>query len=158
LVADGLQTLQGFGLLDDATIQAHRDGDPAQRSRSSDGLGRDLPPTARSWCTVARWRRRARRSSAPSSWWWCSNGFVLILIVTAVAIAGTVLVARNRLHITLGLLLGAGARSSSSRARQRGARQDPSVARTPAGGRAGGCDDGMADSLVKALGVLAVLF
>ena len=37
------------------------------------------------------------------------RGFVLILIVTAVAIAGTVLVARNRLRATLVLLLGAAA-------------------------------------------------
>ena len=45
LVANGLQTLQGYGLLDDATIpELTRDGDPAEQiAQLEDGLGRDLP-------------------------------------------------------------------------------------------------------------------
>ena len=62
------------------------------------------------------------------------RGFVLILIVTAVAIAGTVLVARNRIRAALGLLLGAVATFVVVRAVVNKVLDEiPSVARTPAG-------------------------
>ena len=88
------------------------------------------------------------------------RGFVLILIVTAVAIAGTVLVARNRLRAALVLLLGAAATFVVVRALVNKVLDEiPSVARTPAGQAAlAAATTALADSLVKALGVLAVLF
>ena len=88
------------------------------------------------------------------------RGFVLILIVTAVAIAGTVLVARNRLRAALVLLLGAAATFVVVRAVVNKVLDEiPSVARTPAGQAAlAAATTSLADSLVKALGVLAVLF
>ena len=77
LVADGLQTLQGFGLLDDATIpELTRDGEPAQQiSQLEDGLGRDLPDDF-GQIVVYRSDSLAEKSetlSAPSSWWWRFN-------------------------------------------------------------------------------------
>ena len=45
LVADGLQTLQGFGLLDDATIpELTRDGEPARADRPARGRTRPRSP------------------------------------------------------------------------------------------------------------------
>ena len=165
LVADGLQTLQGFGLLDDATIpELARDGEPAQQiSQLEDGLGRDLPDdfgqivVYRSDSLAAKGEMLQRAQQLVVA---LQRGFVLILIVTAVAIAGTVLVARNRLRATLVLLLGAAATFVVVRAVVNKVLDEiPSVARTPAGQAAlAAAMTSLADSLVKALGVLAVLF
>jgi hypothetical protein len=165
LVADGLQTLQGFGLLDDATIpELTRDGEAAQQiSQLEDGLGRDLPDdfgqivVYRSDSLAAKGETLQRAQQLVVV---LQRGFVLILIVTAVAIAGTVLVARNRLRAALGLLLGAAATFVVVRAVVNEVLDKiPSVARTPAGQAAlAAAMTALADSLVKALGVLAVLF
>jgi hypothetical protein len=165
LVADGLQTLQGFGLLDDATIpELTRDGDPAEQiAELEDGLGRDLPDDfgqivvyrSDSLAEKGETLQRAQQLVVV-----LQRGFVLILIVTAVAIAGTVLVARNRLRAALVLLLGAAATFVVVRALVNKVLDElPSVARTPAGQAAmGAATTSLADSLLKALGVLAVLF
>jgi len=165
LVADGLQTLQGFGLLDDATIpELTRDGDPAEQiAQLEDGLGRDLPDdfgqivVYRSDSLAAKGETLQRAQQLVVV---LQRGFVLILIVTAVAIAGTVLVARHRLRAALVLLLGAMATFVVVRALVKEVLdQIPSVARTPAGQAAlAAAMTALADSLVKALGVLAVLF
>jgi hypothetical protein len=165
LVADGLQTLQGYGLLDDATIpELTRDGDPAEQiAQLEDGLGRDLPDDfgqivvyrSDSLAQKGETLQRAQQLLVV-----VKRGFVLILIVTAVAIAGTVLVARNRLRAALGLLLGAAVTFVVVRAVVNKVLDEvPSVARTPAGHAAlAAATTSLADSLVKALGVLAVLF
>jgi hypothetical protein len=165
LIADGLQTLQGFGLLDDATIpQLTRDGDPAQQiSQLEDGLGRDLPDdfgqivVYRSDSLAAKGETLQRAQQLVVA---LQRGFVLILIVTAVAIAGTVLIARRRMRAALGLLLGSAAAFVVVRALVNEVLDKiPSVARTPAGQAAlAAAMTALADSLVKALGVLAVLF
>jgi hypothetical protein len=165
LVADGLQTLQGFGLLDDATIpELTRDGVPAdQIAQLESGLGRDLPDdfgqivVYRSDSLAAKGETLQRAQQLVVV---LQRGFVLILIVTAVAIAGTVLVARKRLRAALILLLGAMATFVVVRALVKEVLdQIPSVARTPAGQAAlAAAMTALADSLVKALGVLAVLF
>jgi len=84
---------------------------------------------------------------------------VLILIVTAVAIVGTLLVARNRFRAALGLLLGTAVTFVIVRALANKVLDDlPGVARTPAGQAAlAAATSSLADSLVKSLGVLAVL-
>jgi hypothetical protein len=165
LVANGLQTLQGYGLLDDATIpELTRDGDPAEQiAQLEDGLGRDLPDDfgqivvyrSDSLAEKSETLQRAQQLVVA-----LQRGFVLILIVTAVAIAGTVLVARNRSRAALGLLLGAAATFIVVRAVVNKVLDElPSVARTPAGQAAmAAATTSLADSLVKALGVLAVLF
>jgi hypothetical protein len=165
LVADGLQTLQGFGLLDDATIpELTRDGDPAEQiAQLEDGLGRDLPEdfgqivVYRSDSLAEKGETLQRAQQLVVA---LQRGFVLILIVTAVAIAGTVLVARNRSRAAVRLLLGATATFVVVRALVKEVlEQVPSVARTPAGREAlAAATTSLADSLVKALGVLAVLF
>ena len=148
LVADGLQTLQGFGLLDDATIpELTRDGEPAEQiAQLEDGLGRDLPDDfgqivvyrSDSLAEKGETLQRAQQLVVV-----VQRGFVLILIVTAVAIAGTVLVARNRLRAALGLLLGAAATFvDRPRPRQQGARRGPvGGAHTCRASSAGGGDD-----------------
>ena len=84
---------------------------------------------------------------------------MLILIVTAVAIVGTLLVARNRFRAALGLLLGTAATFVVVRALANKVLDDlPGVAKTPAGQAAlSAATSSLADSLVKALGVLAIL-
>ncbi|HZB43076.1 MAG TPA: hypothetical protein VE487_19040, partial [Ilumatobacter sp.] len=114
LVADGLQTLQGFGLLDDATIpELARDGDPTEQiAQLEDGLGRDLPEdfgqivVYRSDSLAEKGETLERTQQLLVV---VKRAFVLIMIVTAVAIAGTMLVARDRSRAALGLLLGAAA-------------------------------------------------
>ena len=88
------------------------------------------------------------------------RAFVLIMIVTAVAIAGTMLVARDRSRAALGLLLGAAATFVVVRALLNKVLDEvPEVARTPAGQSAlATATTSLADGLVKALGVLAVVF
>jgi hypothetical protein len=165
LIADGLQTLQGFGLLDNATIpELTRDGDPAQQiAQLEDGLGRNLPADF-GQIVVYRSDSLAQKSEtlhrAQQLVVVLQRGFVLILIVTAVAIAGTLLVARNRLRAALGLLLGAAATFVVVRAVVNKVLDEvPSVARTPAGQAAlAAAMTSLFDSLVKAAGVLAVLF
>jgi hypothetical protein len=165
LVADGLQTLQGFGLLDDATIpELTREGDPAEQiAQLEEGLGRDLPDDfgqivvyqSDSLAQKGETLERAQQLLVV-----VKRAFVLILIVTAVAIAGTMLVARDRFRAALGLLLGAGATFVVVRALVNKVLDEvPGVARTPGGQAAlAAATTSLADGLVKALGVLAVLF
>ncbi len=165
LVADGLQTLQGFGLLDDATIpELTRDGDPAEQiAQLEDGLGRDLPDDF-GQIVVYRSDSLAQKGEtlerAQQLLVVIKRAFVPILIVTAVAIAGTMLVARNRFRAALGLLLGAAATFVVARALVNKVLDEvPGVARTPAGQAAlAAATTALADGLVKAFGVLAVLF
>jgi hypothetical protein len=165
VIADGLQTLQGFGLLDDATIpELARDGDPTEQIvELEDGLGRDLPDDfgqiivyrSDSLAEKGETLERAQQLLVV-----VQRAFVLILIVTAVAIAGTMLVARDRFRAALGLLLGAAGTFVVVRALVSKVLDEvPGVARTPAGQAAlAAATTSLADSLVKALGVLAVLF
>src|SRR5918995_6888860 len=165
LVADGLQTLQGFGLLDDATIpELTRDGDPTEQiAQLEDGLGRDLPEdfgqivVYRSDSLAEKGETLERTQQLLVV---VKRAFVLIMIVTAVAIAGTMLVARDRSRAALGLLLGAAATFVVVRALLNKVLDEvPEVARTPAGQSAlATATTSLADGLVKALGVLAVVF
>ena len=165
VIAEGLEAVQGFGLLDDATIpELTRDGEPSEQiAQLEDGLGRDLPDDF-GQIVVYRSDSLAEKGEtverAQQLLVVVKRAFVLILIVTAVAIAGTLLVARNRLRATLGLLLGAAATFVVVRAVVKKVLDDvPGVARTPAGHAAlAAATTSLADGLVKALGVLAVLF
>jgi len=164
LVADGLQQLQQFGLLDDATIpELNRQGDPTEQiAQLEAGLGRDLPDdfgqvvVYRSDSLAAKGETVQRAQQALVV---IKRAFVLILIVTAVAIVGTLLVARNRFRAALGLLLGTAATFVVVRALANKVLDDlPGVARTPAGQAAlAAATSSLADSLVKSLGVLAIL-
>jgi hypothetical protein len=165
VIAEGLRAVQEFGLLDDATIpELTRDGDPSEQiAQLEEGLGRDLPDDfgqrvvyrSESLSEKGETVERAQQLLVV-----VKRAFVLILIVTAVAIAGTLLVARNRLRAALGLLLGAAAAFVVVRALVNKVLDDvPGVARTPAGHAAlAAATTSLADGLVKALGVLAVLF
>ncbi|HTH06611.1 MAG TPA: hypothetical protein VL916_12105, partial [Ilumatobacteraceae bacterium] len=165
LVADGLQRLQKFGLLDDATIpELSRDGDPTEQiAQLSEGLGRELPAdfgqivVYRSDSLAAKGETVERAQQALVL---IKRSFVLILAVTVVAIAGTLLVARKRMRAAFALLLGSAATFVVVRAVAKKVLEDvPSVARTAAGQAAlAAATSSLADSLVKALGVLAVLF
>lgn len=165
VIADGLQLLQNVGLLDDATIpELDRQGDPtAQIAELEAGLGRDLPDdfgqivVYRSDSLAAKGETLQR---AQQGLVLIKRAFVLILIVTVVALAGTLLVARNRMRAAFALLLGATATFVLVRALAKKVLDDiPSVARTAAGQAAlAAATSSLADSLVKALGVLAVLF
>ena len=165
VIAEGLEAVQGFGLLDDATIpELTRDGEPSEQiAQLEDGLGRDLPDDF-GQIVVYRSDSLAEKGEtverAQQLLVVVKRAFVLILIVTAVAIAGTLLVARNRLRAALGLLLGAAATFVVVRAVVNKVLDDvPGVARTPAGHAAlAAATTSLADGLVKALGVLAVLF
>jgi len=165
VIADGLQTIQRFGLADDATIpELTRDGDPTEQiTQLEDGLGRDLPDGF-GQIVVYRSDALAEKSQtverAQQLLIVVKRSFVLILIVTAIAIAGTLLVARNRFHAALGLLIGAGATFVVVRALANDVvDRVPGVARTPAGQAAlAAATTVLADGLMKALGVLAVLF
>lgn len=164
LIADGLQELQRFGLLDDATIpELDRQGDPTEQiAQLEAGLGRDLPDNF-GQIVVYRSDSLAQKSEtlqrAQQALVVIKRAFVLILIVTAVAIVGTLLVARNRLRAALGLLLGTAATFVVVRALANKVLDEvPGVAKTPAGQAAlAAATSALADSLVKALGVLAVL-
>ncbi|HEX6658080.1 MAG TPA: hypothetical protein VF065_08360, partial [Ilumatobacter sp.] len=164
VIAEGLEAVQGFGLLDDATIpELTRDGEPSEQiAQLEDGLGRDLPDDF-GQIVVYRSDSLAEKGEtverAQQLLVVVKRAFVLILIVTAVAIAGTLLVARSRLRAALGLLLGAAATFVVVRAVVNKVLDDvPGVARTPAGQAAlGAATTSLADTLVKALGVLAVL-
>ena len=165
VIADGLQLLQNVGLLDDATIpELDRQGDPtAQIADLEAGLGRDLPDdfgqivVYRSDSLAAKGETLQR---AQQGLVLIKRAFVLILIVTVVAVVGTLLVARNRMRAAFALLLGATATFVLVRALAKKVLDDiPSVARTAAGQAAlAAATSSLADSLVKALGVLAVLF
>ena len=165
LIADGLQQLQQFGLLDDATIpELSREGDPTEQiAQLSEGLGRDLAAdfgqivVYRSDSLAAKGETLQRAQQALVI---IQRSFVLILIVTAVAIAGTLLAARNRMRAAFTLLLASAATFVVARVLVKKVLDEvPSVARTPAGEAAlAAATSSLAENLVKALGVLAVLF
>ncbi len=165
LIADGLQQLQRFRLLDDATIpELDRQGDPSEQiAQLEDGLGRDLPDefgqvvVYRSDSLAAKGETLERAQQALIL---IKRAFVWILVVTVVAIVGTLLVARKRMRATFALLLGSAATFVVVRAVVKKVLDDiPSVARTAAGQAAlAAATSSLAESLVKALGVLAVLF
>jgi hypothetical protein len=165
LIAEGLQAVQQFGLLDNATIpELSREGNPSEQiAQLESGLGRDLPDDF-GQIVVYRSASLAEKSEtlerAQQLLVVAKRALVLMVIVTVVAIAGMVLVARNRLRATLWMLLGAGATFIVARALVNKVRDDlPSVARAPAGEAAlRAVTSSLTDGLVKALGVLAVLF
>jgi hypothetical protein len=165
LIAEGLQAVQQFGLLDNATIpELSREGNPSEQiAQLESGLGRDLPDDF-GQIVVYRSASLAEKSQtlerAQQLLVVAKRALVLMVIVTVVAIAGMVLVARNRLRATLWMLLGAGATFIVARALVNKVRDDlPSVARAPAGEAAlRAVTSSLTDGLVKALGVLAVLF
>jgi hypothetical protein len=165
VIADGLQTLQNIGLLDDATIpELTRDGDPAEQiAQLEDGLGRDLPADF-GQIVVYRSDSLAEKGEtverAQQLLVVVQRAFWLILAVTAVALVGTVLVARYRLRATRILLLGSAAIFLIARALVKKVLDEvPSVARAPAGQAAlAAATSSLADGLVKALGVCALLF
>ena len=165
VIANGLQTLQGFGLLDDATIpELSRDGDPDEQiAQLEEGLGRDLPADfgqvvvyrSESLAQKGETLQRAQQLLVV-----VQRAFWLILAVTVVAVAGTVLVARYRLRATRVLLVASAAAFVVARALVKKVLDEvPSVARTPAGHAAlKAATSSLADGLVKALGVCALLF
>lgn len=165
LIADGLQKLQDFGLLDDATIpDLNRQGDPTEQIAELEaGLGRDLPDDF-GQIVVYRSDSLAQKGEtvqrAQQALVLIQRAFVLVLAVTVVAIAGTLLVARKRMRAALALLVGSAATFVVARAIVKKVLDDvPSVARSAAGQAAlAAATSSLAEGLVKALGVLAVLF
>jgi hypothetical protein len=165
LIGEGLQAVQQFGLLDNVTIpELSREGEPSEQiAQLESGLGRDLPDDF-GQIVVYRSASLGEKSEtlerAQQLLIVAQRALVLSLIVTVVAIAGMVLVARNRLRATLWMLLGAAATFIVARALVNKVRDDlPSVARAPAGEAAlRAVTSSLTEGLVKALGVLALLF
>ncbi len=165
VVADGLQALQRFGLLDDVTIpELARDGDPSQQIADLEqALGRDLSDD---FAQVVVYRSDSLASAGETVdrvqqvLIVVKRSFPLILAVTIIGLVGSVLLARRRRRAILILLLSSAATFVVARALVNRVLDDvPSIARTPAGQAAvAASTSALADGLVKAFGVGVVLF
>jgi hypothetical protein len=165
LIGRGLETLQRFGLLSDVTIpDMTREGDPAaQTAELEQALGRDLPDgfgqivVFRS-ASVAKAGETADR--AQQLLVTIKRAFALILVVTVLALVGAVLLAQRRARAVLILLLASAAVFVIARAIVDRVLDDlPSAVQAPAGQAAlAAASTSLADGLVKALGVGALLF
>ncbi len=165
VVADGLQALQRFGLLDDVTIpELTREGDPSQQIADLEqALGRDLSDD---FAQVVVYRSDSLASAGETVdrvqqvLIVVKRSFPLILAVTIIGLVGSVLLARQRRRAILILLLSSAATFVVARALVNRVLDDvPSIARTPAGQAAvAASTSALADGLVKAFGVGVVLF
>jgi hypothetical protein len=165
LIGRGLETLQRFGLLSDVTIpDMTREGDPAEQTAELEqALGRDLPDDfgrivvfrSASVATAGETADRAQQLLIT-----IKRAFALILVVTVLALVGAVLLARRRARAVLVLLLASAAVFVIARAIVIQVLDDlPSVVQAPAGQAAlAAASTSLADGLVKALGVGALLF
>ena len=165
VVADGLQALQRFGLLDDVTIpELTREGDPSQQIADLEqALGRDLSDD---FAQIVVYRSDSLASAGETVdrvqqvLILVKRSFPLILAVTIIGLVGSVLLARQRRRAILILLLSSAATFVVARALvSRVLDEVPSIARTPAGQAAvAASTSALADGLVKAFGVGVVLF
>jgi hypothetical protein len=165
VIADGLQTLQRVGLLSDVTIpELDRQGDPSQQiAELEQALGRDFDDD---FGQVVVYRSDSLASAGETVdrvqqlLILIKRSFYVILAVTVVALVGSVLLAHRRRRAILILLLSSAATFVLARAVVNRVLDDvPSIARTPAGQAAvAASTSALADGLVKAFGVGAVLF
>jgi hypothetical protein len=165
VIADGLQTLQRVGLLSDVTIpELDRQGDPSEQiAELEQALGRQFDDD---FGQVVVYRSDSLASAGETVdrvqqlLILIKRSFYVILAVTAVALVGSVLLAHRRRRAILILLLSSAATFVLARAVVNRVLDDvPSIARTPAGQAAvAASTSALADGLVKAFGVGAVLF
>jgi hypothetical protein len=111
LVARGLTALQSFGLLSDVQVpDLSADGDPAeQRAELSAALGRDLPETFGEVTVIDSARIASAEETVENAqriMAMAKRGLLLILILTVVLVAATLLIAPRRLRALLVLGLG----------------------------------------------------